>query len=255
MRSLPPWPLILGSILLIAGLSCSAPSGRIIAPPAMIQGAEPVGMETCAGCHEEKTREFENTTHGRYLIRGEEGEEVMACESCHGQGSLHLEVGGGIGQYIINPSKNPEPCFQCHAQVQVAFNLEYHHPVREERLTCTNCHDPHGDIYLARGMRMGRENAVCRQCHKGKTRPRVFVHEALREGCTVCHRPHGSINDKLLVENDSNLCLKCHAQLSTPGTVLIGDFSHTTRLAEGTCWNAGCHTAVHGSDINPHLRY
>lgn len=101
----------------------------------------------------------------------------------------------------------------------------------------------------------GRENAVCRQCHKEKTRPRVFVHEALREGCTVCHRPHGSINDKLLVENDSSLCLKCHAQLSTPGTVLVGDFSHTTRLAEGTCWNAGCHTAVHGSDINPHLRY
>jgi hypothetical protein len=51
------------------------------------------------------------------------------------------------------------------------------------------------------------------------------------------------------------LCLKCHAQLAAPGTIVMGDFSHTTRLMEGTCWSAGCHTAVHGSDINPHLRY
>jgi hypothetical protein len=31
--------------------------------------------------------------------------------------------------------------------------------------------------------------------------------------------------------------------------------SHTTRLMQGACWSAGCHTAVHGSNINPHLRY
>ncbi|MFO7785572.1 MAG: cytochrome c3 family protein [Desulfatiglandales bacterium] len=244
-----------GSLIAIVVFSCSAPSRQIIAPPAFIKGAEPVGMETCAQCHEDRARNFEHTAHGRYFISREEGEEVMSCESCHGQGSLHLEVGGGMGQYIINPSENPESCYQCHTQIQVAFNLEYHHPVREERLTCTGCHDPHGDIYLARGMRMGREDAVCSQCHEEHTRPRVFVHEALREGCTVCHRAHGSINDKLLVENDNNLCLKCHAQLSMPGSMVIGDFPHTTRLAEGTCWSAGCHTAVHGSDINPHLRY
>jgi hypothetical protein len=35
----------------------------------------------------------------------------------------------------------------------------------------------------------------------------------------------------------------------------MGDFPHTTRLARGVCWSSGCQTAVHGSNINPHLRY
>lgn len=247
--------LVSGSLLAGAVLSCSAPSKRIIAPPAVIKGAEPVGTETCAGCHEEKARGYPYTAHGRYFFPEEEGEEAMGCETCHGQGSLHMEAGGDA-RYIIDPSETPGVCYRCHIQTRVAFNLEYHHPVREGRMTCTNCHDPHGeDIYKARGMRMGRERAVCSQCHKEQDRPRVFVHEALREGCTMCHRAHGSVNDKLLVENDSNLCLKCHAQISTPGSMVIGDFGHTNRLAQGTCWSAGCHTAVHGSDINPHLRY
>jgi hypothetical protein len=36
---------------------------------------------------------------------------------------------------------------------------------------------------------------------------------------------------------------------------LIGKFDHSSRLAQGSCFSAGCHTAVHGSNINPHLRY
>jgi hypothetical protein len=59
----------------------------------------------------------------------------------------------------------------------------------------------------------------------------------------------------MLTERDNNLCLKCHAQIAAPGTVVIGDFAHATRVAQGTCWSADCHTAVHGSDINAHLRY
>ncbi len=236
-------------------LSCGAPSKRIMATPASIKGAEPVGMETCALCHEGTVENFKYTAHSRLFIAGDD-REILGCEACHGAGSLHLEVGGGRGQHIINPGKNPETCFQCHMDVKVAFRLQYHHPVKQGRLNCTNCHNPHGeDIFKAKGMRMGRENDVCRQCHPEKARPKVFEHEALREGCTICHRPHGSINEKMLVERDNNLCLKCHAQVATPRSITIGDFSHTSNLAQGTCWSAGCHTAVHGSDINPHMRY
>ncbi|MGM0427770.1 MAG: cytochrome c3 family protein [Thermodesulfobacteriota bacterium] len=242
-------------VFVIFIFSCSSSSNRILVQPAAIKGAEPVGMETCASCHEDMVKRFKYTAHARLHI-STENREVQGCEACHGQGSLHLEVGGGKGQYIINPAKKPEICYQCHLGVRATFNLQYHHPVKERRVNCTNCHDPHGeDIYKAKGMRTGRENDVCMQCHRNQSRPRVFEHEALREGCTVCHRAHGSINDKMLVENDNNLCLKCHAQITLPNSITIGDFSHTTRLAQGTCWSAGCHTAVHGSDINPHLRY
>jgi len=247
--------LILAPFLAALLLSCASPQNGGIALLPPIEGAEAVGTETCALCHEGVVERFRSTDHGRYSGSMEEG-EILGCESCHGPGSLHMEAGGGVGQYIINPARNPEPCFACHLSVKVTFNLEVHHPVREQRMNCVDCHDPHGkDIYKAKGMRVGRENEVCMQCHKEQVRPRVFEHEALRDGCTICHGPHGAINDKMLVENDNNLCLKCHAQIAMPRSITMGDFSHTTRLAEGTCWSAGCHTAVHGSDINPHLRY
>ena len=95
----------------------------------------------------------------------------------------------------------------------------------------------------ARGLAMGRQNESCAQCHREQTKPHVYEHEALREGCTACHQPHGSINAKLLVQRDNNLCLKCHAQSVTTGLtrgrVNIGFVDHTDKLAMGTCFTAG----------------
>ncbi|HMO65003.1 MAG TPA: cytochrome c3 family protein, partial [Verrucomicrobiota bacterium] len=83
-----------------------------------------------------------------------------------------------------------------------------------------------------------------------------FEHEAMREGCVQCHHPHGPINRQLLTERDANLCLKCHAQVQGgPGAIIIGRTDHTSFLRQGTCWSAGCHTAVHGSNFNPKLLY
>ena len=130
-------------------------------------------------------------------------------------------------------------------------------------MNCVQCHDPHGmdSMKPAGGLSMARGNETCAQCHREQARPRVFEHPALREGCIVCHQPHGSINAKMLVERDANLCLKCHAQQPGPipgagtGTIYIGLEDHTTKLRMGTCFSAGCHTAVHGSDVDHRLRY
>jgi predicted CXXCH cytochrome family protein len=110
----------------------------------------------------------------------------------------------------------------------------------------------------ARGLAMARLNEACSQCHREQTKVHAFEHEALREGCTVCHQPHGSINSKMLVERDNNLCLKCHAQTPGPlgsGEIFIGNVPHKDNLRFGTCYSAGCHTAVHGSNIDRRLRY
>jgi len=248
---------ILSMAAFISVIACATSEKMVVAPRAMIKGADYVGQETCALCHEEIVTDFRYTDHGRIRISGaDERVKGQGCEACHGPGSLHLEAGGGRGTYILNPGKDPETCFQCHLAVKARFSLQYRHPVMENRMSCPDCHNPHGkDIYKVAGRYVGRENDVCMQCHREQARHRVFEHEALRDGCTTCHNVHGSINDKMLIERDNNLCLKCHAQLSTPGMIVIGDFSHTTRLAQGTCWSAGCHTAVHGSDLNAHLRY
>jgi predicted CXXCH cytochrome family protein len=124
------------------------------------------------------------------------------------------------------------------------------------------CHDPHGsDIMKARGgLAMARLNENCAQCHREQARPFVFEHEALREGCTVCHTPHGSINSKLLVQRDANLCLKCHAQTqSLSGRMFIGKQDHSVLVfadvSQGACWSAGCHPAIHGSNTSRKMHY
>lgn len=242
----------------IAVISCATIDRVVVAPP-LIPGATYVGMDTCAACHEKEVKDFKFAAHARVTIPGEPDRITgQGCESCHGPGSLHVE--DGTGKFIVNPGPKPEACFQCHLETASQFSLQYHHPVKEGRMTCNDCHDPHGhDMKLARGMQVGRVNESCAQCHREQTRPHVFEHEALREGCTTCHNPHGSINEKMLVERDNNLCLKCHAQVVAPGaaarSIVIGKRDHTAFLSQGTCFSAGCHTAIHGSNINPHLRY
>jgi len=240
-------------------ISCATVERVVVAPP-MIPGATYVGMDACALCHEAQVKEFKRSPHARIMIPGEdERVEGQGCESCHGPGSLHVEAGGGRGVSIVNPGRDPAACFQCHLDKNMQFSLEYHHPVKEGRMGCNACHDPHGaDAMQPAGLAIARVNDRCAACHREQARPHVFEHEALREGCTICHNVHGSINDKLLTERDNNLCLKCHGQVALPataGTTVIGAFDHTPFLKQGTCFSAGCHTAPHGSDINSHLRY
>src|SRR4029077_13675161 len=138
-------------------LSCSTTSRTILAPPS-IPGAEFVGSEECATCHEQIVRDFRTATHARLQTKkvivsksGAKGSETpkestdMGCESCHGPGSKHVQAGGGAGT-IINPRKSPETCFQCHLEVRAAFQLPHHHPVPEGKMSCSDCHEPHKGI-------------------------------------------------------------------------------------------------------------
>ncbi len=260
-----PW---LGAILVgllalcVAALvnSCSTVSRTVFAPPE-IPGANYVGNRACFECHTNYVRIFPASPHARIHNETAAMTGQSGCESCHGAGSKHIEAGGGRGKFIVNPGKDPTACFTCHLETHAEFNLPQHHPVLEGKMNCVQCHDPHGmDIMKpAGGLMMARGNQTCAQCHREQARPRVFEHPALREGCIVCHQPHGSINAKLLVERDANLCLKCHAQV--PGTgvdagkIFIGLEPHSDKLRLGTCFSAGCHTAVHGSDVDHRLRY
>jgi predicted CXXCH cytochrome family protein len=73
------------------------------------------------------------------------------------------------------------------------------------------------------------------------------------EECTICHNPHGSPNRRLLDIAQPMLCLQCHS---------IADNRHGQTGAAGariggavlrSCTN--CHSAIHGSSQDEHLRY
>jgi predicted CXXCH cytochrome family protein len=260
-RALPVLCLSLAGVAVaVLSISCGTVDRTVAAAPE-IPGAHVVGNQACYYCHTNITRKFSASAHARIHAEGEKLVGQSGCESCHGAGSLHIEGGGGRGKFIVNPGKDPAACFTCHLDVEGAFHLPQHHPVPEGRMNCVQCHDPHGgDIFKpAGGLAMARQNESCASCHREQTRPFVFEHEALREGCTICHNPHGSPNRKLLVQSDPNLCLKCHAQSVGPGVaagqIFIGNVDHTLLLRQGTCWSAGCHTAIHGSNMHPRMLY
>ena len=240
--------------------SCSTLERTVLSPP-VIAGASFVGNRACFECHTNYVRGFAASPHARVHFEGAPLAGQSGCEACHGPGSKHIAVGGGRGKFIVNPGRDATACFQCHLQTQAEFNLPQHHPVLEKKINCVQCHDPHGlDIMKpAGGLAMARLNESCAQCHREQTRPFVFEHESLREGCTVCHTPHGSINQKMLVANDSNLCLRCHAQVQGPGVrpgeIYIGKIPHGALMRMGTCWAAGCHTSIHGSNVDPRMRF
>ena len=260
-------PTITGAIALgLAGSmvavlsSCSTDPTTLAAPPAIL-GATFVGNKACADCHSAITRNFPTSAHARIHLEDARAAGQTGCESCHGAASLHVSGGGGRGKFIVNPGKDPAACFECHRQEQTEFQLPQHHPVLEKKMNCVQCHDPHGSDILkpAGGLAMARLSQACAQCHREQTRPFVFEHPALREGCTACHNPHGSVNATLLIERDLNLCLRCHAQVQgtsvARGQVYIGNVDHTSLIRMGACWSSGCHTAVHGSNVDVRLRY
>lgn len=260
-----------GASVALVLMSCATTSRTMMAPPS-IPGATFIGSESCAECHEKINRDFRTADHAKLQAKGKNAVD-MGCESCHGPGSKHKESGGGSGT-IVNPKKSSETCFQCHLDKKAEFSLPYSHPVLSGKMSCSDCHDPHkGSSIKGGGTQLHGKNETCAECHKAQVGPFVFSHDAVKEGCSSCHNPHGSVNQKMLTERNATLCLKCHFDSHTAGLgnpmgpsgghgptgpiVSPGPPSTapTARLNQGTCWSAGCHEAVHGSNTNVELRF
>lgn len=215
--------------------------------------AEYVGTETCAACHDDIAKRHQRSPHTKIGADGPNGLDI-SCESCHGPGSLHAEAGGGKGVGgLTNPTQDPGVCYACHTDKKMEFALQYHHPVPEGRMSCTDCHAAHSERPAARSARA--QNEQCLQCHEQLKGPWVFEHLAMRDGCVTCHQPHGSITTRLLTERDFNLCLKCHfnaAQYQRIGHYAHRRATNVSGMEGATC--TGCHRAVHGSNFSKELR-
>jgi predicted CXXCH cytochrome family protein len=244
-----------GASVALVLMSC-ATSRTMMAPPS-IPGATFIGSEACGECHDKLARDFRTADHSKLQAKGKNAID-MGCESCHGPGSKHKEAGGGAGS-IVNPRKSPETCFQCHLDKKAEFMLPYSHPVLSGKMSCSDCHDPHkGNAIKGGGTQLAGKNETCYQCHKTQVGPFVFSHDAVREGCSTCHNPHGTVNQKMLTERNQTLCVKCHTDIGSrdPKNPTMGPSGgHLSNVQRGTCWSAGCHEAVHGSNTNVELRF
>jgi DmsE family decaheme c-type cytochrome len=102
----------------------------------------------------------------------------VACTDCH-----DVHAGPDL---ITSPRDVKDMCFQCHQQVQALFSLRSHHPVREGRVFCNDCHNPHGSA-SERLLREEKVKETCTKCHGEKEGPFQYEHADLTDDCRACH--------------------------------------------------------------------
>jgi DmsE family decaheme c-type cytochrome len=203
---------------------------------------------TCLTCHEKANQaSFLSSMHARRNV---------ACTSCH---SVHNPKSE---QAQLKTRTDSETCFSCHKSERAKSMRSSHHPVREGRMACSSCHNPHDGV-RPKMMKADSVNELCYTCHAEKRGPFLFEHAPVREDCVSCHEPHGSNHSRLLAQKAPNLCWNCH--LSGSGHFGSGD-NHSTELGvpvapagspsgyptsgsrflERSCRT--CHVKIHGSN-------
>ena len=102
-----------------------------------------------------------------------------------------------------------ETCYTCHKSERAKAQRTSHHPVREGKMNCSSCHNPH-DGSRPKMIQADSVNDLCYKCHAEKRGPFLFEHAPVREDCVSCHEPHGTNHKRLLTQKLPNLCWNCH---------------------------------------------
>ena len=191
---------------------------------------------TCLSCHDKgKQANWHGSMHDRRNL------SCISCHTVHESPSLRAN---------LKTARDSETCFTCHQSIRAKSLRTSHHPIREGKMDCVSCHNPH-DSTTPKMVSAQWVNEKCLECHTEKRGPFLWEHAPVRENCLNCHDPHGSNHDKLLVAKQPFLCQRCHLNTRHPGTLYDGvnaltGASVSNRAVEHACKN--CHQNVHGSN-------
>jgi DmsE family decaheme c-type cytochrome len=214
--------------------------------------------DLCLTCHDNNspTMAWHSSTHARYGV---------ACTDCHNphpnlnvQRTLNIQH-TNIHRQERTPMSVDEPfvCYKCHADIYAQTSMPSHHPIKEGKISCSDCHDPHGQTQD--NLKEPTINMVCYRCHAEKQGPFAYEHPPVTEDCTICHDPHGTVANNLLHQPATFLCLRCHTgHRKGPDfhdATLLGDIGTDPSLQAAFYTDCTqCHQQIHGSDVpSPHL--
>jgi DmsE family decaheme c-type cytochrome len=233
------------------------------------------GCETCHGPAKGHADNPDDAALRPSIVAKSPQEQAKVCQQCHSGGKQFFWQDGphsrrGVTCTTCHSVHDPmsedsqlhaasvtEQCFECHKDIRAETWKRSHHPIREGKITCTDCHNPHGSntdkMIIAASV-----NDQCWTCHTEKRGPFLWEHPPVRESCLNCHTPHGSNHFKLQKTSVPYLCQQCHSNTRHPGTLYDArsaptGLSPSSREFARACLN--CHAAIHGSNhpASPYL--
>jgi DmsE family decaheme c-type cytochrome len=192
---------------------------------------------TCMSCHDRKTHAlWQGSAHDA---------RNLSCVTCHSVHSFKSE------KAQLKTPTEMGVCVTCHRDKVAKLDRSGHMPLREGKMQCSSCHNPHGATNVKLLRRGDSIAETCTSCHADKRGPYLWEHAPGRDGCTTCHDPHGSSNERMLVAKPPILCQRCHVATRHPSTIydgaLIGSgASPSVRIYARSC--VACHSNIHGSN-------
>ncbi len=190
----------------------------------------------CLNCHQGGNRiQWASGTHAN---------RDVACSSCH---DVHKE------DKARDKRTQTEVCFTCHKEQRAQINRPSRHPIKEGKVVCSDCHNPHGSV----GPKLMAKDSVvetCYTCHMEKRGPFIWNHQPVTEDCSICHQPHGTVAPYLLKQRPPFLCQQCHEpgpshQGVVPSTAPVTGPPFAPALAQEFVLARGCmncHDNIHG---------
>ncbi len=225
--------------------TCHDPHGKI---------KEHTRADLCLECHKSgsPTMAWHSSTHN---IRG------VACTDCHNpHPDTRVKQVVNISHTDIKRDKrmqmsvqDPEVCYKCHPKIFGLNALPSHHPIKEGKMVCGDCHDAHGQ--REGNLRAESLNLLCYKCHADKQGPFVFEHPPVTENCAYCHQPHGTVANNLLRQPPTFLCLRCHTGHRQHHSFVSVNGAANQANQKGFYTDCTqCHTQIHGSDLHGPVR-
>jgi DmsE family decaheme c-type cytochrome len=163
----------------------------------------------------------------------------VACTSCH-----RVMENISARHQLAKPTEI-ETCGTCHLQKRAQQMRFSHMPLREGKMTCTSCHNPHGTTNPSL-LKEISVNDTCYTCHAEKRGPFLWPHAPVVESCVNCHEPHGSNHERMLKVAKPRLCQQCHIESRHPTSPYGRDTGSLKFVMGKAC--ANCHVNIHGSN-------
>jgi len=148
----------------------------------------------CLSCHAQNEKV-------RHWLAGSHAANHLLCVDCHQVHVRALRAGnesrisfdtatrGAFVASLVSPETNVilrprsatnDACLKCHQTEGAQLSMPYHHPLREGKLNCVDCHDPHGGP-AGNNLRTATVNQLCLSCHAQYRGPFAYQHPPVTE--------------------------------------------------------------------------